>query len=248
MSENVKGIILFAEHLQGLEMLSPEQFKTLVLALFAESGARDEFPEMDSVTQLVFNLIKPSLHRAQEKMQRRAEANAENGKKGGRPKKQENEENPDEPMGFSENPEKPKEPIGFSVSEEKPKKPIQNKTIQNKIKQEYLNTPLTPQGGNGAVSEPYSNEFETFWQAYPKKVGKDAAYRSWKAKKREKRLPPLRELVPKIERFMATEQWQRDGGQYIPNPSTWLNQCRWLDELPMQEEQAPDFSWLKDDD
>ena len=26
-------------------------------------------------------------------------------------------------------------------------------------------------------------------------------------------------------------QWQRDNGQYIPHPATWLNQGRWDDEL-----------------
>ena len=86
---------------------------------------------------------------------------------------------------------------------------------------------------------PYTQEFETFWQAYPKKTGKDAAYRAWQAKKREKRLPELRQLIPKLDAAKRTEQWQRDGGQYIPNPSTWINQARWLDEdvqeTPMYE-------------
>ena len=27
-----------------------------------------------------------------------------------------------------------------------------------------------------------------------------------------------------------SRQWQKDGGQYIPNPATWLNQGRWEDE------------------
>ena len=30
--------------------------------------------------------------------------------------------------------------------------------------------------------------------------------------------------------------WQRDKGQYIPNPSTWLNQQRWLDDLNVEIE------------
>lgn len=27
-----------------------------------------------------------------------------------------------------------------------------------------------------------------------------------------------------------SEQWQRDGGQFIPHPATYLNQGRWKDE------------------
>jgi len=29
-----------------------------------------------------------------------------------------------------------------------------------------------------------------------------------------------------------SEQWQRDRGQYIPHPATWLHQRRWEDEAP----------------
>jgi hypothetical protein len=29
---------------------------------------------------------------------------------------------------------------------------------------------------------------------------------------------------------VESEQWCRDRGQYIPNPATYLNQHRWLDE------------------
>jgi len=30
---------------------------------------------------------------------------------------------------------------------------------------------------------------------------------------------------------MQSESWNRDGGRYIPHPSTWLNGRRWEDEL-----------------
>lgn len=77
----------------------------------------------------------------------------------------------------------------------------------------------------------YTLEFESFWRTYPKKVGKEAAWKAWKNKKKEGKLPSLAELLGAIDTFRQTEQWTRDGGQYIPNPSTWINQCRWLDEL-----------------
>ena len=28
----------------------------------------------------------------------------------------------------------------------------------------------------------------------------------------------------------TSEQWLREGGRFIPNPSTWINQGRWDDE------------------
>jgi hypothetical protein len=37
--------------------------------------------------------------------------------------------------------------------------------------------------------------------------------------------------IPAIERHKRSAQWTKDGGQFIPNPATWLNQKRWEDEL-----------------
>ena len=31
-------------------------------------------------------------------------------------------------------------------------------------------------------------------------------------------------------RHLASEQWARDGGRYIPHPTTWLNGERWNDD------------------
>lgn len=69
--------------------------------------------------------------------------------------------------------------------------------------------------------------FATFWCAYPKKVGKGAAEKAWKQLK-----PDLQTVLQAIERALPTEQWRKNGGQFIPNPATWLNQRRWEDELP----------------
>ena len=69
--------------------------------------------------------------------------------------------------------------------------------------------------------------FDAFWQAYPKKVGKDAARRAFAKVK-----APLDDLIAAVEQQKTSKQWTKDGGQYIPNPATWLNQGRWDDELP----------------
>ena len=68
--------------------------------------------------------------------------------------------------------------------------------------------------------------FDAFWQAYPKKVGKQAALKAFRRVK-----VPLETLLTAIERQKCGSQWSRDGGQYIPNPATWLNQGRWEDEV-----------------
>jgi hypothetical protein len=95
----------------------------------------------------------------------------------------------------------------------------------------------TPKKKN--TSSVYTDEFERFWQAYPRKIGKGAAFRTWK--KLNGTRPDADELVRIVEQHKRSEQWKRDGGQYIPHPQTWLNQERWNDELSVQvEAEDPD--------
>lgn len=78
----------------------------------------------------------------------------------------------------------------------------------------------------------YPPEFLTFWKAYPKKVGKDAALKAWK--KRNGTRPGIDAIIKAIEEQKRSDQWTRDSGQYIPNPATWINQGRWDDEVETQ--------------
>jgi uncharacterized protein YdaU (DUF1376 family) len=72
-------------------------------------------------------------------------------------------------------------------------------------------------------------EFEKFWEAYPRKRGRDKAIKAWKvtAKKR----PSLEKILAQLEAQKSTHDRQKEDGQYIPYPATWLNQGRWDDEL-----------------
>jgi hypothetical protein len=71
----------------------------------------------------------------------------------------------------------------------------------------------------------YDEEFENWWRRYPKRVGKDAAAKAYRAAR--KRGASADELIVGIERY----PWSPDQ-QYIPHPSTWLNGGRWKDEPP----------------
>ena len=70
--------------------------------------------------------------------------------------------------------------------------------------------------------------FERFWKAYPKKTGKDAALTAFKKRKPDDKL--LNEMIFALGQQKKSPEWLKDGGQFIPNPSTWLNQGRWKDE------------------
>jgi hypothetical protein len=70
--------------------------------------------------------------------------------------------------------------------------------------------------------------FAEFWLAYPNKVGKDAARKAFDKRKPDDDL--LASMLAAVESQKHSEKWAKDGGQYIPNPATWLNQGRWMDE------------------
>lgn len=74
--------------------------------------------------------------------------------------------------------------------------------------------------------------FAEFWKAYPHKVGKGAAEKAWNKIRPSKSL--VAEILQAVERAKKSAQWQKEGGRYIPNPATWLNQKRWEDELEPQ--------------
>lgn len=71
--------------------------------------------------------------------------------------------------------------------------------------------------------------FDRFWAAYPRKIAKTQAAKAFA------RLRPDEALLARLLQALAThcrsEQWQRDGGQFVPHPATWLNQRRWEDEV-----------------
>ena len=47
------------------------------------------------------------------------------------------------------------------------------------------------------------------------------------------------DVLAALERQKCSDRWQRDGGQYIPDPTTWLNGRRWEDELFPAEPERP---------
>ena len=74
------------------------------------------------------------------------------------------------------------------------------------------------------------SDFDMFWIAYPKKVGKEAARKAW-----AKANPDLSTVLNALEWQKVSPQWFKNNGLYIPNPSTWLNQHRWEDEKPQEQ-------------
>lgn len=73
------------------------------------------------------------------------------------------------------------------------------------------------------------DDFQKFWDIYPRKCAKGDARKAWK--QTEKIRPALPELLKSVYAARASKQWQKDDGEFIPYPSSWLRGERWDDQM-----------------
>jgi hypothetical protein len=114
----------------------------------------------------------------------------------------------------------------IDANEQSPSCRRHDAVMQDKIRLDEIDK-ITPSSANAVV---VADNFDVFWQAYPKKTGKDNAIKSWNKLK-----PNIYEVINALAWQKQSEQWQKNGGQYIPNPATYLNQGRWKDEPAVEE-------------
>lgn len=108
------------------------------------------------------------------------------------------------------------------------------KEQEQELEQEEEKEPKAP-APNGSAGVPHSEvitfeeqAFNQFWSAYPKKVNKKGCYKSFIKIKNLKTELPI--ILDALERFKNSKGWQKDNGQFIPYPQTFINQERWKDE------------------
>ena len=100
---------------------------------------------------------------------------------------------------------------------------------EEKSREEKSNTPQPPDGGANVGANRGAALFDEFWAAFPRKVGKDAALKAFEKRRPDRAM--LDQMLAAIAKQRASPDWQKDGGQFIPHPTTWLNQGRWQDEV-----------------
>lgn len=71
--------------------------------------------------------------------------------------------------------------------------------------------------------------FVPFWEKYPNKKSKKAAWKAWQKINMTPAL--LATIMAGLQNCMESEQWQKDDGRYIPHPATWINGERWEDVM-----------------
>ncbi len=70
--------------------------------------------------------------------------------------------------------------------------------------------------------------FDDFWSAYPKKKSKGQALTTWDKLKPNQQT--IKKMITAIGVMKTKASWTKDNGQFIPYPSSWLNDMGWEDE------------------
>jgi len=87
----------------------------------------------------------------------------------------------------------------------------------------------------------YSVEFEEFWNLYPRKVAKKKAEESFKKAMKASDFKGILDGLNKYLKF-----WSTKDADFVPHPTTWLNQHRWEDEInPIAKPNGLDLTKLK---
>lgn len=97
---------------------------------------------------------------------------------------------------------------------------------QKKVSSVSTNKQSKPMQMQYAEAEVEATAFGQFWKAYPKKKAKGAAERAFKKYVNVE----IVVLIDAVNRQKQSKDWIKDGGQFIPNPATWIHDRGWENE------------------
>lgn len=108
--------------------------------------------------------------------------------------------------------------------------PFENLISENLISENLISENRTHKNNNikehNIKEENINNHFEKFWDKYPRKIGKGAARKAWQKAIKTHQPKTILEGVSNYANHPDLPEMS-----YIPHPSTWLNQERWMDDL-----------------
>lgn len=113
--------------------------------------------------------------------------------------------------------------------------PLRARDSDSDSEEERKIPPVVPRLGDapkkrkGSAPEGYSQDFEEFWNLYPRREGKGKAFESWRrlsAEQRQRAQLALRNQAEILQRKARDHR-----GNFCPHATTWLNQGRFDDDL-----------------
>lgn len=105
---------------------------------------------------------------------------------------------------------------GKQTASKKEKEGEKEKEIETEGEKDKKQTESAPFDGKA---------FTTFWEAYPRKIAREEAWEAWKTLKPDGET--AQRIMTGLEIWKKSEQWQDDGGRYIPGAAKFLAQRYW---------------------
>ena len=99
------------------------------------------------------------------------------------------------------------------------------------------------------LSKEGSEQFEKFWEAYPKKKDKEQKKEQDLANKEWGKINPDSDLfnliTASLEKWKQSELWNIDNGKYIKHPQNWLKEKYWEKEIPIPKKKTNNIKTSK---
>ena len=87
---------------------------------------------------------------------------------------------------------------------------------------------------NGEQAYSFADEFEYVWNMYPRKQGKQNAFKAYEKARRAG--TPQQEIIDGLNAYLNYIKIERVSPKYIAMGSTWFNQNRWKDDYTVHRE------------
>ncbi len=207
-----QSFIIYYEWEEMLQFMTDSQIAETLRAMFSYAK-RGEIPEFSSpLLNTTFCVIKYAIDRDSEKYKQRSAVNSQNGKKGGRPK--------------SKKTEKDQTKAKKADNDNENGNGNDNENGNDK---KNISISSAPAVQDRATAGAYTEDFLNFWEEYPRKTGKGAAFRVWLKMRPSKK--ERADISSALKWQKQSVQWNNSAyGKFIPLPATYLNQRRWEDE------------------
>ncbi len=202
------GMYFYNDWLAPFEKLEKAQLGELVIAMMKYFISGEEPPVFDGMLGMAADFIFPQIDRSIEY--------ARKGSRGGHISKRGKSVNKDTEDEVKEVMEDSVYIEDDTVSEESGAKcELARETLGSYEQREFKKKLL-------------EDSFDKFWRNYPKKAGRKQAFDAFMKLSPDSEL--LRKMIDVMDLQKKSEQWQRENGRYIPNPSNWIEGRRWEDE------------------
>lgn len=114
-------------------------------------------------------------------------------------------------------------PLGYATETASRGSERENLTSSSSSQKKSLTGKAKPK--KKAVTREEDEDFRRFWEAYPRKVGKEQAWKTFSRMKKNRELPSMDTLLKAVSMFTS----EISELEFTPHPSTWLNGKRWED-------------------